>query len=58
MGSFRVLAESLEHVRLFPAKRMIYARLVLAAMAAIIVAKSFWFGRWGGWVRARRCTDR
>lgn len=56
MGSFRVLAESLEHVRLFPAKRMVYARLVLAAMAAIIVAKSFWFGRWGGWA-SRELAD-
>ncbi|MHC2622727.1 hypothetical protein ACVIW2_004759 [Bradyrhizobium huanghuaihaiense] len=44
-----MLAETLEGVRLSPSKRATYLRLVLAALAAIVAFKTFWFARWGGW---------
>ncbi|MCG2627264.1 DUF2029 domain-containing protein [Bradyrhizobium sp. WYCCWR 13023] len=44
-----MLAETLEQVRFSPSKRTTYVRFVLAALAAIVAFKTFWFARWGGW---------
>ncbi|MBR0708209.1 glycosyltransferase family 87 protein [Bradyrhizobium liaoningense] len=44
-----MLAETLEGVQFSPSKRATYLRLVLAALAAVIAFKTFWFARWGGW---------
>ncbi|MBR1128805.1 glycosyltransferase family 87 protein [Bradyrhizobium iriomotense] len=44
-----MLAETLERVRFSPSKRATYVRLVLAALAAVIAFKTFWFARLGGW---------
>ncbi|MDA9400139.1 hypothetical protein XH79_15515 [Bradyrhizobium sp. CCBAU 45389] len=39
----------MEGVQFSPSKRATYLRLVLAALAAVIAFKTFWFARWGGW---------
>jgi hypothetical protein len=44
-----MLAETLEQVQFSPSKRTTYVRFVLAALAAMVVFKTFWFARWGGW---------
>jgi hypothetical protein len=44
-----MLAETLERVGLSPSKRTTYVRFVLAALAAIVAFKTFWFARFGGW---------
>ena len=44
-----MLAETLEQVQYSPSKRATYVRFVLAALAAIVAFKTFWFARWGGW---------
>lgn len=51
-----MLAETLEQVQFSPSKRTTYVRFVLAALAAIVVFKTFWFERWGGWA-ARELAD-
>jgi hypothetical protein len=44
-----MLAETLEQVHFSPSKRATYVRFILAALAAIVAFKTFWFARWGGW---------
>lgn len=51
-----MLAETLESLRAQPAKRAIYVRFVLAALAAIVLVKTFWFARWGFW-QSRELAD-
>ncbi|WP_027552362.1 glycosyltransferase family 87 protein [Bradyrhizobium sp. Cp5.3] len=44
-----MLAETLEQVQFSPSKRATYVRFALAALAVIVVFKTFWFARWGSW---------
>ncbi len=44
-----MLAETLEFVRSSPSKRTLYVRVVVAALAAILALKIYWFVRWGFW---------
>jgi hypothetical protein len=46
-----MFAETLEAIRFSPSKRTTYVRFVLAALATIIVFKTFWFARWGIWAQ-------
>ena len=44
-----MLAETLERVQFSPSKRTMYVRVILTALAAIIVFKTFRFFWWGLW---------
>jgi Glycosyltransferase family 87 len=44
-----MLAETLEQLQSSPSKRAMYVRVILAALAAIVVVKTFWFARLGPW---------
>ncbi|MGV7218750.1 glycosyltransferase family 87 protein [Bradyrhizobium sp. UFLA05-112] len=44
-----MLAEALEQIQSSPSRRAIYVRVILAALAAIAVVKTFWFARVGPW---------
>ncbi|WP_247986542.1 hypothetical protein [Bradyrhizobium sp. 186] len=46
-----MLAETLEQLQFSPSKRTAYARFVLAALAVIVVFKTFWFARFGAWAQ-------
>jgi hypothetical protein len=51
-----MLAETLEQLQSQPAKRTMYIRVVLAALAAIVLVKTLWFARWGLW-QGRELAD-
>ncbi|WP_314953002.1 glycosyltransferase family 87 protein [Bradyrhizobium cosmicum] len=44
-----MFAETLEAVQSSPSKRTIYVRFVVAALAVMILFKTFRFGRWSAW---------
>jgi hypothetical protein len=44
-----MFAETLETVQSSPSKRTIYVRFVLAALAVMVLFKTFRFGRWTSW---------
>ncbi|MGY8661491.1 glycosyltransferase family 87 protein [Bradyrhizobium sp. UFLA05-109] len=44
-----MLAEALEQIQSSPSRRAIYVRVILAALAAIVIVKTFWFARIGPW---------
>ncbi|MCK1743605.1 DUF2029 domain-containing protein [Bradyrhizobium sp. 139] len=46
-----MLAETLEQLQFLPSKRAAYVRFVLAALAVIVVFKTFWFARFGAWAQ-------
>ena len=44
-----MFAETLEAVQFSPSRRTIYVRFVLAALAVMVLLKTFRFGRWSAW---------
>ncbi|MCP3463613.1 glycosyltransferase family 87 protein [Bradyrhizobium sp. CCGUVB23] len=44
-----MLAEALEQIQSSPSRRTIYVRVILAALAALVAVKMFWFARVGPW---------
>ena len=42
-----MLAETLESIQWSPSKQRVYVRVVLVALAVILVLKTYWFFRWG-----------
>ncbi|MET4347096.1 hypothetical protein ABIC08_007687 [Bradyrhizobium sp. RT9b] len=51
-----MFAQTLEAVQSSPSKRTIYVRLVLTALALMVLFKTLRFGRWGAW-QVRELSD-